>query len=159
MVRGRKPRSHLGAACQGGLHRREWQPAIVKEFNRRLPMRYMLLIYSNEQSTDALSPEEQERIRAEHGAVMAETSRLGILRGAEPLEPTITATTVRVQNGKVMVMDGPFAETKEQLAGYYLLDCKDLDEALEWAARIPTACAGGTGCVEVRPIREMRAPA
>ena len=122
-------------------------------------MRYMLLIYSNEQATEALSPEEQERIRAEHGAVMAETSRRGILKGAEPLQPISTATTVRLQNGKVLVTDGPFAETKEQLAGYYILDCKDLDEALEWAARIPTACAGGTGCVEVRPIREMRATA
>jgi hypothetical protein len=119
-------------------------------------MRYMLLIYSNEQSSEAASPEEQERIMAGHGAVMAETSKRGILKGAEPLEPTSTATTVRVQNGQVMVMDGPFAETKEQLAGYYILDCKDLDEALEWAAKIPTACAGGTGCVEVRPIRTMR---
>jgi len=119
-------------------------------------MRYMLLIYSNEQSTEVASPEEQEGIAAGHGAVMAETSRRGILKGAEPLQPTSTATTVRVQNGKALVTDGPFAETKEQLAGYYILDCKDLDEALEWAARIPTACAGGTGCVEVRPIREMR---
>jgi hypothetical protein len=122
-------------------------------------MRYMLLIYTNEQLTEALSPEEQGRIGAAHGAVMAETSRLGILQGAEPLQPTGTATTVRVQNGKALVTDGPFAETKEQLAGYYILDCKDLDEALEWAARIPTACGGGTGCVEVRPIREMRATA
>jgi len=122
-------------------------------------MHYMLLIYSNEQSSEAASQEEQDRIATEHGAVMAETSRRGILKGAEPLQPTSTATTVRVQNSKVMITDGPFAETKEQLAGYYLLDCKDLDEALEWAARIPTACAGGTGCVEVRPIREMRAPA
>jgi hypothetical protein len=121
-------------------------------------MRYMLLVYSNENSMEAASPEEQERIRAGHGAVMSETSRRGILRGAEPLEPTGTATTVRVQRGKVLVTDGPFAETKEQLAGYYILDCKDLDEALEWAARIPTTCAGGSGCIEVRPIRSMRPP-
>jgi hypothetical protein len=73
-----------------------------------------------------------------------------------PLEPTATATTVRVQNGKVLITDGPFAETKEQLAGYYILDCQDLDEALAWAAQIPTGCRGGAGCVEVRPIREMR---
>ena len=121
-------------------------------------MRYMLLIYSNEQATEAASPEEQERIVAGHVAVMSETSKRGILKGAEPLEPTSTATTVRVQNGRMLVTDGPFAETKEQLAGYYILDCKDLDEAIEWAARIPTACAGGTGCVEVRPIRQMQAP-
>jgi len=60
-----------------------------------------------------------------------------------------------VQQGQVLVTDGPFAETKEQLAGYYILDCKDLDEAPEWAARIPTACASGSGCIEVRPIRLM----
>ncbi|HEV2349639.1 MAG TPA: YciI family protein [Terriglobia bacterium] len=121
-------------------------------------MRYMLLIYSNERSREAATPEEQERIMAGHGAVMAATSQRGILQGAEPLEPTSTATTVRVQDGKVLVTDGPFAETKEQLAGYYILDCKDLDEALEWATKIPTACAGATGCVEVRPIRAMKRP-
>ena len=118
-------------------------------------MRYMLLIYSNERSSEASSPEEEERIAAGHEAVMAAASQRGILKGAEPLERTSTATTVRVQGGKVLVTDGPFAETKEQLAGYYILDCKDLDEALEWAAKIPTACAGGSGCVEVRPIREF----
>jgi len=121
-------------------------------------VRFMLLIYSNEKSTESASPDEQGRIRAGHQAVMEETNRRGILRGAEPLEPTDTATTVRAQNGKTLITDGPFAETKEQLAGYYILDCKDLDEALEWAARIPMACAGGSGCVEVRPIREMTRP-
>ena len=122
-------------------------------------MRYMLLVYTNEQSMEASSPEEQMRIRAGHGAVMEETQRRGIFKGADPLEPTRAATTVRVQNGKVLITDGPFAETKEQLAGYYLLDCKDLDEALEWAAKIPTTCGGGSGCIEVRPIRDFgRAP-
>lgn len=121
-------------------------------------MRYMLLVYSNENSMQAASPEERAAIRAGHAAVIGETGQRGILRGAEPLEPTSTATTVRVQQGKVMVTDGPFAETKEQLAGYYILDCKDLDEALEWAARIPTACAGASGCIEVRPIRLMQQP-
>jgi hypothetical protein len=119
-------------------------------------VRYMLLIYTNERSMEAASPEDQSRISAGHRAVMDEASRRGIFRGAEPLEPTGTATTVRTQNRKVLVTDGPFAETKEQLAGYYILDCKDLDEALEWAARIPTACGGGSGCVEVRPIRQMQ---
>jgi hypothetical protein len=79
------------------------------------------------------------------------------LRAADPLEPSATATTVRVQEGGVVVTDGPFAETKEQLAGYYILDCEDLDEALAWAAKIPTGCAGAAGCVEVRPIRQMPA--
>lgn len=119
-------------------------------------MRYMMLIYTQE--TESATPEEMHQVSAAHWAVMEETSRRGIFRGADPLEPTATSTTVRVHNGKILVTDGPFAETKEQLAGYYLLDCKDLDEALEWAARIPTACGGGTGCVEVRPVRQIRKP-
>ena len=121
-------------------------------------MRYMMLIYSRE-STEPMSPEEDQRIREGHRTVMEETARRGIFRGAEPLAPTTTATTVRVEDGKVSITDGPFAETKEQLAGYYILDCRDLDEAVEWAARIPSACAGAVGCVEVRPMREIGAPA
>ena len=117
-------------------------------------MRYMMLIYTEE--TESATPEEMRQVAAAHRALMEETSRLGIFRGADPLEPTATTTTVRVQNGRVLLTDGPFAETKEQLAGYYILDCRDLDEALEWAARIPTACGGAAGCVEVRPIREIR---
>lgn len=120
-------------------------------------MRYMMLIYTKE--SESATPEDMKEVAAAHWAVMDETSRRGIFRGADPLEPTATATTIRVQNGKVLVTDGPFAETKEQLAGYYILDCKDLDEALEWAAKIPTACGGATGCVEVRPIHEIRKPA
>jgi hypothetical protein len=65
---------------------------------------------------------------------------------------------VRIENGKTLITDGPFAETKEQLAGYYILDCQDLDEALAWAAKIPTGCRGGIGCIEVRPIREISKP-
>src|SRR2546429_8366058 len=83
---------------------------------------------------------------------MAEASQKGILEGAEPLRPTTTATTVRPQHGKSIVLDGPFAETKEQLAGYYILDCKDLDEAISYAARIPTACGGKPGCIEIRAL-------
>src|SRR5260370_33189478 len=85
---------------------------------------------------------------------MDEANRAGILHAAYPVETTPTATTVRVDNGKVIVTDGPFAETKEQLAGYYILDCANLDEALAWAAKIPTQCGGSTGCVEVRPMHE-----
>ena len=118
-------------------------------------MRYMLLIYTNENQFDQLSPEAQQRIMEGHWAVMDETSRRGIYRAAEPLHPTSTATTVRVQNGKVVTTDGPFAETKEQLAGYYILDCKDLDEAIAWAAKIPTCCGGGEGCIEIRPLRAL----
>lgn len=118
-------------------------------------MRYMMLIYTRE--TDA-SREEMQQVASAHWAVMDESSRRGIFCAADPLESTSTATTIRLENGKILVTDGPFAETKEQLAGYYILDCKDLDEAIEWAARIPTACGGGTGCIEVRPIQEISKP-
>jgi len=117
----------------------------------------MLLIYTKEDEMAKASSEEREKIRDGHWAVMDETRRRGILEGAEPLFPTTTATTVRRQDGKPVVMDGPFAETKEQLAGYYILDCKDLDEAVAWAAKIPTACGGGQGCVEIRPIQPLPA--
>lgn len=116
-------------------------------------MRYMLLIYSHEH--EAATQAELLGVAAGHRQVMEESSRCGIFRGAEPLEASSTATTVHVQGSEVVLTDGPFMETKEQLAGYYILDCKDLDEAIEWAAKIPTACQGAAGCVEVRPIREM----
>ena len=110
-------------------------------------MRYMMLIYSKEQPGGP-----GREVSNAHRALMAEAVRKGVLLGAEPLAPTSSATTVRVDNGRALITDGPFAETKEQLAGYYILDCKDLDEAIEWAARIPTACKGGEGCVEIRPL-------
>ncbi len=115
-------------------------------------MRYMMLVYSTE-GPDGLPPEEHERISAGHRKVMDEATQKGVLRGAEPLAPTSTATTVRVHNGKTLVTDGPFAETREHLAGYYIIDCENLDEAIEWAAKIPTACQGMDGCIEIRPMR------
>ncbi|HMK29160.1 MAG TPA: YciI family protein [Terriglobales bacterium] len=120
-------------------------------------MRYMLLIYTNERDRETRSPEQAEVIKNQHWAVIDETSRRGILKGVEPLHPTSTATTVRVQDGRVLATDGPYAETKEQLAGYYILDCKDLDEAISWAAKIPTSCGGSRGCIEVRPIQDLPA--
>lgn len=119
-------------------------------------MRYMLLIYS--QATDSASPEETQQVAAAHRAVMEEAGRRGVFRAADPLQPASTATTVRTKGADVLLTDGPFMETKEQLAGYYILDCQDLDEAIEWASKIPTACQGAPGCVEVRPIREMSGP-
>ena len=119
-------------------------------------MRYMLLIYRNEEAREAMSPADQERAMGQAWAVIDEASKRGIFRGADPLQPASTATTVRVENGKALVTDGPFAETKEQLGGYFILDCKDLDEALEWAAKIPASCGTGKSCIEVRPIREMQ---
>jgi hypothetical protein len=115
-------------------------------------MRYMMLVYSTE-GPDGLAAEEAVRIRAGHQKVMDEATRKGVLVGAEPLAPTSTATTVRVQGSKIVVTDGPFAETKEHLAGYYIIECENLDEAIEWAAKIPTACQGTEGCIEIRPMR------
>jgi hypothetical protein len=114
-------------------------------------MRYIMLIYSQGTPEDR-SPEERQRTMESHWSLIHEATRRGVLQGCEPLGPTTTATTVRMQNGKVVMTDGPFAETKEQLAGYYIIDCKDLDEALEWAAKIPTCCQGREGCIEVRPL-------
>jgi hypothetical protein len=120
-----------------------------------MAMRYMMLVYTQETGMEKASPEEMAKVFAGHVAVQQETQRRGIFRAADPLKYTSTATTVRLKDGKTLVTDGPFAETKEQLAGYYILDCADLDEALEWAAKIPTSCGGSTGCVEVRPIHEF----
>ena len=86
-----------------------------------------------------------------------DAERKGVLVGAEPLAPTATATTVRKQDGRVLVTDGPFAETKEQLAGYYIINCENLDEAIAWAAKIPTGCQGKEGCIEIRPMRGLGA--
>jgi hypothetical protein len=115
-------------------------------------MRYMMLIYSHED--DAATQDDRRTVSAGHTALMEDARTSGVFRGADPLEASVTATTIRIQNGKTVVTDGPYAETKEQLAGYYILECQDLDEALAWAAKIPTACQGAPGCVEVRPIRE-----
>src|SRR5947209_18667833 len=120
-------------------------------------MRYMMLIYSKEQPGGP-GRDMSERNYNGHRALMQEAARKGVFIAAEPLAPTSTATTVRVESGKTLITDGPFAETKEQLAGYYILDCGNLDEAIEWAARIPTACKGSEGCVEIRPMPGIPAP-
>ena len=120
-------------------------------------MRYMLLVYTNEKAGDQMSPEEAQRIMDGNWAVIEETRKRGILEAAEPLQRAKTAATVRFQNGNPIVTDGPFAETKEQLAGYYILDC-ELNEALAWAAKIPTECGGATGCIEIRPIMGLSRP-
>lgn len=118
-------------------------------------MRYMLLIYTREDEFAKGSQEEMQRVTNEHWAVMRESRERGALEQAEPLAKTSTATTVRWQNGTTVITDGPFAETKEQLAGYYILNCENLDEAIGWAKKIPTGCGGLQGCVEVRALREI----
>jgi hypothetical protein len=112
-------------------------------------MRYMLLIYLDEQ---ALSEAERQECYEESMQLAHELEASGQYLAAAPLHPTPTATSVRVREGKRLVTDGPFAETREQLGGYFLVDAKDLDEALSIAARIPGARAG---TVEVRPVIEL----
>ena len=110
-------------------------------------MKYMALIYGNEEAWDALSEEEQQRVSERYMALAREP----VTVGGDELEDPDTATTVRVRDGETLTTDGPFAETKEQLGGYYLIDCGSLDEAIEFAARIPAA---ERGAVEVRPLVE-----
>ena len=118
-------------------------------------MRYIFLIYSRETDRGSMSAEEDQAVRAAHRAAQDEAARRGVLHGAQPLQRTNTATTVRMQDGKPLIIDGPFAETKEQLAGYYVIDCRDLDDAIEWAQKIPSGCRGAPGCIEIRPLLEL----
>lgn len=113
-------------------------------------MKYLCLVYSNENKLHSLpeSPADSECMA--YSQSLAES---GHLLGGEALEPVNTATTVRVRDGKVAVTDGPFAETKEQLAGFYYIDARDLDDAIRIAAKIPPARVGS---IEVRPVRELQ---
>ena len=115
-------------------------------------MRYLLMICTEESADAAMSPEEGQARLAEYMAFGDEMGRRGVLQGGERLRPTTDATTVQVRDGEVLTSDGPFAETKEQIGGYFVVDCKDLDQAIEVASKIPGA---KTGSVEVRPIWEM----
>ena len=115
-------------------------------------MRYLMLICTDESADSASSPEEQQASMAEYGAFMEEMGKRGVLQGGERLHPTTDATTVRVRDGETVTSDGPFAETKEQMGGYFVIDAKDLDDAIEIAAKIPGARFGS---IEVRPIWEM----
>ena len=115
-------------------------------------MKYILLIYGNEASLSKRTREEMGGVVKEYVAVADSLSANGQLVAAERLQSASTATTVRVKDGKTLTTDGPFAETKEQLGGFYLIEAKDLDEAIGVAARLPGA---RSGCVEVRPIFVM----
>jgi hypothetical protein len=117
-------------------------------------MKYLCLIYENEANWASASKEQGEAIMGEYVAFTEDIRKSGHLLGGEALQPTQTATTVRVRNGKVSTTDGPFAETKEQLGGYYLVEAKDLNDAIQVAARIPGA---KDGSVEVRPIMSFDA--
>ncbi len=112
-------------------------------------MKYMLLIYGNEAGMLAASKETADQMLAAYGAYTEAMKKAGVHVGSNRLRPTTSGTTVRVANGKTEVLDGPYAETKEQLGGYYMIEVPDLDAALSWAARCPAA---SHGAVEVRPL-------
>ena len=115
-------------------------------------MKYLCLIYDEEKRLAARSQSESDAFTGEYFAFTDGIRKSGHYLGGEGLQPVQTATTVRVRNGKVSTTDGPFAETKEQIGGFILVDCKDLDEAIEVAAKLPGA---KHGTIEVRPIWEM----
>jgi hypothetical protein len=119
-------------------------------------MKYMLLIYHDEQSWNTLTEAERQDIYGEYGKLSEQLAAKGQLLDGSELQPITTATSVRVRDGKELITDGPFAETHEQLGGYYLINVNNLDEATSIAAQIPSA---RTGTVEVRPIAEMAAEA
>lgn len=114
-------------------------------------MKYILLIYHTEQSWSSLTEAERQSIYAEYGQFTQQIQASGHYLGGSELHPVSTATSVRVRDGKQLTTDGPFAETKEQLGGYYLVEAKNLDEAVSLAARIPSA---RVGTIEVRPLAE-----
>jgi hypothetical protein len=115
-------------------------------------MRYLLFICDDEKWLGSRPPEQLSELLADYAAFGEEMGKRGVLQGGERLRDTTDATTVRVKDGEVLTSDGPFAETKEQIGGYYLIDCKDLDEAIEVASKVPSARHGS---IEVRPIWEM----
>lgn len=115
-------------------------------------MQYLLMIYSNEAEMAALGDATLKALSAEFGTYTQAIVKSGNFKAGDRLRPVSTATTVRVRNGKTLTTDGPFAETREQLGGYYLVEAKDLDEAIDLAARIPGARHGS---IEVRPIWPM----
>jgi hypothetical protein len=112
-------------------------------------MQYIVLIYGSEKGWGSMSRPDVEQMYAEYKKYSEELVKAGVMRGGSELKPTSTATTVRVRGGKRQVTDGPFAETKEQLAGFYLIDVPNLEAALDWAAKCPSA---RDGSIEVRPL-------
>ena len=115
-------------------------------------MQYLLLIYANEQAQSQMSPEDGQQMFSDYMAFTEGVKASGHYRGGEALLPTTQATTVRVRDGKTLTTDGPFAETREQLGGFYLIEAADLDDAIKIAARIPDAKGGS---IEVRPIMKF----
>jgi hypothetical protein len=117
-------------------------------------MQYLLLIYDDESKMKNATQADQNAMFKEYGEFTASIVKSGNMRGGDALQPSSTATTVRVREGKTLTTDGPFAETREQLGGYYLVEAKDLDEAIKIGARIPSA---RYGAIEVRPVMQLPA--
>jgi hypothetical protein len=117
-------------------------------------MEYLLIIYQSEARAKGMSEADMKAMFKDYGDFTAGIVKSGHMKGGNALEPSSTATTVRVKEGKTLTTDGPYAETKEQLGGYYLVQAKDLDEAIKIAAKIPGA---RDGAIEVRPVRAMPA--
>lgn len=115
-------------------------------------MKYLCLIYENEGAWATMSKEEGDRIMGEYMTFTEDITKSGHMVQGDALQPTSTATTVRMRNGKLSTTDGPFAETKEQLGGYYLIEARDLNEAIQVGSRIPAAKSGS---IEVRPIQSF----
>jgi len=112
-------------------------------------MKYILLIYGDERVWASMSPEEMQKVYEAHGVYAEEMAKAGVMVGGAELKPVSTATSVRFTGGQARIVDGPFAETREQLGGYYVIDVENLDQALEWARRMPGMTSG---TVEVRPL-------
>lgn len=112
-------------------------------------MKYMLLMYANESDATKISPEESQVLYQDWLTLLKEAQGAGVLLSNNGLSPIANATTVRVRAGQTLCTDGPFAETHEQLGGFFMLECKDLDEAIRWAAKVPHARYGS---VEIRPL-------
>jgi hypothetical protein len=112
-------------------------------------MKYLCTIYGDESAWEDITPEQASEVMKAYFAFSEDARKAGVMVAGEGLERTSAATTVRVRDGERVLSDGPFAETKEQLGGFYLLECANLDEAIDWAARIPGAASGS---VEVRPV-------
>jgi len=115
-------------------------------------MKYLVMIYANEADEAKMTPADIDPILQAYGAYTEALTKSGVLLGKNRLRPSSEATSVRVKGGKTEVLNGPYAETREQLGGYYLIDVPDLDAALSWAARCPSS---SVGTIEVRPIWEM----
>jgi hypothetical protein len=112
-------------------------------------MKYILLIYGDEKAWEGMSREAMEKVYGEHRVYGEALEKAGVMRGGAELQPTSTATSIRFSGGRARTLDGPFAETKEQLGGYYVIEVDNLEQAIEWAGKMP---AMTEGTVEIRPL-------